>query len=276
MFCMIRKLGVAAAVVGAGLFALHASGLSSYTSTAWHKVRTNFKNQVPIEFEIERLRHEVSQLVPEMTKSFDQLAHEMVAVENLDSEIKLTKTNLKKQESNIKTMMKDVKSGANEFVYAGQTYSVGRVKNKLERDWASYQVVEAELKAKEQLLEAKQQSLDASRERLEQIKSQKQELEVAIEQLEAELRVVRLTQAKNKIHVDDSRLARCKEILSGIRDRMKVEKKRTEIEGTFANDYIPVDKKARPAAEVMKEIQARFPETAGKDESKAFAGDHNN
>jgi chromosome segregation ATPase len=271
MFCMIRKLGVAAAVVGAGLFALHASGLNSYTSTAWHKVRQNFKNQVPIEFEIERLRHEVSQLVPEMKKSFSQLAEEMVAVENLDNEIRVTKANMKKQEQTIKTMTKDIKSGAQELVYGGQTYTLARVKSKLERDWGSYQVAENELKAKEQLLDAKQQSLDASRERLDQIKTQKQELEVSIEQLEAELRIVRLTQARNKIHVDDSRLSHCKELLAQIRDRMSVEKKRTELEGRFANDYIPVEKKSRPTAEVLKEIQARFPETAGKDESKAFA-----
>jgi len=252
---------------------LHATGLSSYTSTAWSKVRHNFKSQVPIEFEIERLRHEVSQLMPEMRKSFSQLAEEMVAVENLDKEIRLAKANMQKQEQNIKTMAKDIKSGAQELVYGGQTYTLGRVKNKLERDWASYQVAETEIKTKEQLLDAKQRSLDASRERLDQIKGQKQELEVAIEQLEAELRIVRLTQARNKIHVDDSRLSRCKAVLAEIRDRLNVEKKRSELEVNFANDNIPIDKKARPTAEVMKEIQARFPDTAGKDESKALADD---
>lgn len=270
MFCMFKKVGVAAAVVGAGLFFLHSSGLSSYTATAWSKVRQSFKSQVPIEFEIERLRHEVSQLVPEMRKNFSAIAEEMVAVENLDKEIKLTKSNMKKQEQTIRTMMKDVKSGATVLVYGGEEYSLGRVKAKLERDWASYQVAETEVKSKEQLLDAKQRSLDASRERLEQIKGQKGELELEIAKLEAELKTVRLAQTRNKIHVDDSRLARCKTVLAEIRDRLNVERKLVDIEGNFANDYIPVEKKARSTSEVISEIQARFPDTAGKDD-KAFA-----
>jgi len=267
---MFRKIGIAAAVVGAGLFALHSSGLSSYTATAWSKVRQNFKKQVPIEFEIERLRHEVSQLVPEMRKNFSAIAEEMVAVENLENEIKLTKSNLKKQETNIRTMMTDVKSGAVEFVYGGQTYTLGRVKNKLERDWESYKVAEKEVKVKEQLLDAKKQSLDASRERLDQIKRQKQELEVAVEQLEAELRLVRLTQARNQIHVDDSRLSHCKAVLADIRDRLKVEKNKSDLEGRFSNDYIPVEKKGRPTTEVINEIQAHFGDKA-QNSDKAFA-----
>jgi peptidoglycan hydrolase CwlO-like protein len=265
---MFKKIGIAAVVVGAGLVLVHASGLSSYTATAWNNVRKNFKKQVPLEFEIERLRHEVSQLVPEMKKNFSAIAEEMVAVENLDNEIKLTKANLKKREQTIHTMMSDIKSGATRLIYNGQEYSLSRVKAKLERDWASYQVAEAEVKSKEKLLDAKQSALEASRERLDQIKTQKQELELEIAKLEAELKTVRLAQTKNKIYVDDSRLSRCKAVLAEIRDRLNVEKKTAEIEGTFANDYIPVEKKTRPTEEVMKEIQAHFG-TTNKNESKA-------
>lgn len=263
---MFKKIGIAAVVIGAGLVMLHSTGLSSYTATAFSKVRSTFKKQVPLEFEIERLRHEVTQLVPEMKKNFSSIAEEMVAVENLQNEIRLSEANLKKQSENIKTMRTDIQSGAREFIYGGMTFTVSRVKDKLERDWSSYKVGEVELKTKKQLLEAKEKSLDAARERLDSIRAQKQELELEVARLEAELKTVRLAQTKNKFHVDDSRLARCKATLADIRTRLNVEKKTSELENNFANDAIPVEKKTRNTSELINEINAHFNEKSeGKD-----------
>ena len=105
---MFKKFAIAAIVVGAGLGFLHATGLSSYTSTAVAKVRGGFKKAVPLEFEIERLRHEVSQLIPEMKKNFVNVAEEMVAVDNLNEEIKSSMATLQKQKSVLLAMTKDI------------------------------------------------------------------------------------------------------------------------------------------------------------------------
>lgn len=262
---MLKKMFLAGALVAIGLVTLHVTGLSSYSSTAFSKVRHSFKKAVPLEFEIERLRHEVAKLVPEMKKNFTSIAEEMVAVENLDKEIKTTTANLQKQKDMLVRMTKDIESGKTVLVYDNRTFNADRVKTKLARDWASYQACEAELKAKEQLLDAKQQALDVTRERLSTIKTQKQELEVDIAKLEAELKTVRLAQTRNKFHFDDSGLARCKKALADIQNRLNVEKKAYEIEGQFGNDNIPVDKKVQPTSDVIKEIKAHFGTSANED-----------
>lgn len=266
---MLKKFALTAALVAIGLGVVHATGLSSYTSTAAAKIRGGFKRAVPLEFEIERLRHEVSQLIPEMKKNFTCIAEEMVAVENLDKEIKITASNLQKQKDMLLTMTKDLESGKTMLVYGGREYPPDRIKAKLARDWASYQACTAELKAKEQLLDAKQEALDATRERLSTIKTQKQELEVEVARLEAELKTVRLAQTRNKFHFDDSRLARCKATLAEIKNRLNVEKKANDIEGQFANDNIPVDKKVLPTSELIHEIKAHFGNSAKDDKSLA-------
>jgi chromosome segregation ATPase len=255
---MFKKIALVAVLAVAGLFVLNLAGLGSYTSTAWKNIRNSCKRQVPLEFEIERVRNEVAQLVPDMKKNLSVIAEEMVAVENLKEEISVTKARLQDQERSLRTMTKDLESGAQRIVYDGREYSAARVSEKLARDFASYKRCDSEVKAKEQLLEAKERALDAAREQLASMRSQKQELEVQIAQLEAEVKTVRLAQTKSKFQLDDSRLARCKATLADIRNRLNVEKKTGELLGEFANDPMPVEKKGKSARELAKEINGYF------------------
>lgn len=256
MLC--KKLAVTAASVVAGLVLLQWSGLNSYTSTAWNKIKGHAKAGVPIEFEIERLRNEVAQLVPDMKKNFSVIAEEMVAVENLQKDISVTRANLDKNRQNLLTMKDDLKKGTASIVYDGRPYSSERVREKLERDLATFKVAESELRTKEQLLDAKERSLEAAREQLNSLKAQKQELEIQVAQLEAELKTIRLAECKNKVHFDDSQLSRCKAALAEIRDRLNVEKKKGELEATYTSDPIPVEKKAKSADELIKEVETHL------------------
>ncbi len=263
---MFKKIFLAAVLAVTGIFVVNKAGLSSYTATAWHNVRSCFKKQVPLEFEIDRLRYEVSQLVPDMRKHLNHIAEEMVAVQNLRDEITDTRVALKRQKDNIVTMSHDLDSGAVKVLYGDREYSASRIKEKLDRDFASYRRCEAELKSKEQLLEAKERSLDAAREQLSAIRSQKQELEVELARMEAELKAVRLAQTHTKFQFDDSALARCKATLADINNRLKVEKTQVELDGQFANDNtIPVEKKEKSTSELTKEIRAYFGEAKPTD-----------
>jgi chromosome segregation ATPase len=256
---MIKKLGITAVAVLGVLFLLNTTGLGSYASVAFNKIRGGLKRQVPLEFEIERIRNEIAQLVPDMKRNLSAVAEEMVAIENLKEEIQVTKANLDKEKAKILTMKEDLESGAQTISYGGRDYTANRIREKLTADFASFQRTEAEVKSKEQLLEAKERSLDAAREQLASIRTQKQELETQVAQLEADVKQVRLAQCRNKFHFDDSRLARVKAALADLRNRLKVEKTQEELVGQFANDNtIPVEKKAKSAKDLSKEINAYF------------------
>lgn len=258
---MCRKIAIGAAVVALGLGVLHVTGLSSYPATAWGKAKQTFKKNVPLEFEIERLQHQVQQLVPDMRKHLSGIAEEMAAIDTLREQITRTRANLDKQKANILAMKSDLEAGARTVSYNGRTYSSERIKDKLARDFASYQATEAEVKQREQLLEIRERSLDAAREKLTVMKSDKQKLEVEVAKLEAELKTIRLAQSRNKFHFDDSSLSQCKATLAEIRNRLKVEKTTAELEGEFANDSIPVEKKEQSAKDLTKEINGYFNES---------------
>ena len=256
---MCKKIGIAAVAVAVVLFLLNSTMLGSYTGTAWSKIHGSFKKQVPIEFEIERIKHEIAQLVPDMKKNLSSVAEEMVAIDNLKEDIRVTRERLATEKVSIMTMTEDLDKGATVVNYKGRDYSATRVREKLARDFASYQTCEGEVKNKEKLLDLKERGLDAAREQLASIRTQKQELETQVAGLEAELKAVRLAQTRNKFHFDDSRLAHCKAILADIRNRLKVEKTQEELQGEFANDpTIAVETKTKSTPELSKEIRAYF------------------
>src|SRR5262249_51112496 len=156
------------------------------------------------------------------------------------------------QKENILAMQKDLKNlkaGQATISYDGKPYSVGRVREKLARDFASYQRSEGQLKAREQMLDAREKSLDTAREQPATMKDEKQQLELKVAQLEAQVKTVRLAQTRNRFHFDDTHLARCKATLAEIENRLKVEERTSELHAQFATDAIPVEKKDKTAAE---------------------------
>lgn len=252
---MLKKLGIVALIVVAGFLVLRMTKVGSYAGTAWSKIRAGANNQVPVEFEIERIRHEVGQLVPDMKKHLNMIAQEMVAIDNLREEITVARANLEGQKLAVAQMAQDLKDPkAQRIEYRGQQYSRARVGEKLARDVASCKRCEAELKSKEQLLEAKERALEAAREQVAAIKDQKRELEVQIAKLEAEVQNVRLAQSKSKFQFDDSRLTEIKRSLADVQNRLKIESKTLELEGQFANDpTVHVEKQTRSVNDVVRE-----------------------
>jgi chromosome segregation ATPase len=265
---MFKKIAIASVIVVAGLVLLAKTSVGSYVHTGWRKLKAETKNQIPLEFEIERLKDEVSQLVPDMNKNFNEIAHEVVALDSLKDDIGRTRANLEMQKKNILVMRDDVqgKSDTQKVSYSGKLYPVEQVKTKLAKDWEAYKAGEESLKAKEQLLEAKETSLAAAREKINSMRAKKEQLEVQIAQMEAELKTLRVAETRGSFKIDDSRLSRIEESLKDIRTRIKVAAKAAEMEGEFKSDMIPVQEKVQ-ANDVLKDIENHF----GKTDSKEVA-----
>src|SRR5258708_39752031 len=106
---MFKNLAIASLAVLAGLMIWHKTSVGSYMNFAWKKAKATASNSVPLEWEIERLREEVANLVPDMKKQLSSIAEEKVAIERLGKEIDVAQVNLKDQKENIKTMRGELK-----------------------------------------------------------------------------------------------------------------------------------------------------------------------
>jgi hypothetical protein len=249
---MFKKIGIAALAVVAGMFILRSTHLGAYARTAWHKVRTSVKHEVPIEFQIDTIRQEVAQLMPDMRKNISLVARETIELQRLREQVNEVHAKLDNELDNVRVLRDRVQDGTATVSFNGRSYSAERAKDLLARKIAACETCRSELKAKEDLLEAREAGLEAEREKLAQMKSQKEQYEVQIAQMEAQLKTLRLTQARSSFQLDDSRLSRIKEMISEVRSAMQVQEKEAQLVGEFYNDIPPASQPAKTKGDVIQ------------------------
>lgn len=240
---MIRKMlligggAVLVSTVFAGRSAL------SYLRTSAGYVTDAVQEAVPIEFQIDRARGMVRDLVPEVRKNMHVIAKEEVEVQRLDEQIGETQTRLDKEKEQILRLKADLVSGKDGFKYGGRSYTAEEVRTDLANRFERYKTSEATLGSLKEIRNARQKSLVAARQKLEGMLASKRQLQVEVENLEARLQMVAAAQTTSKYQFDDSQLGRVKELVSNLRTRLDVAEKLVNAE-VYYHDEIPVEKVA--------------------------------
>src|SRR5262249_23581343 len=108
---------------------------------------------------------------------------------------------------------------------------VARLNRKLELATTTYTRRKAELKSKESLLSTKREALEAAHARIREMPTQKEQLKVTVGELEARLQLAKLNAIKghSTIDLDDSQVARCKQLANEISERLAVEEKEGQL-----------------------------------------------
>jgi len=255
MLCC-KKFAVTAVVL-AGLFSvLTLTKAGSYANLVWRKATSCVAQSVPIEVEIERLKQEAKQLMPDMTKHITQVANEMAAVEKMERELNVSRTNLAEQKNRLVQLANHIESGETQFIVNSKVFSRDQVAERMARDYESYKRTESELKFRDRELTIKKKTLESAREQLRAMKDKEQELKLAIAELEAELKAVRVAQTRSQFQIDDSRLSDIKQSLEELRTRVNAERHKAELEGEFADNASPTVKaEVKPVRDLAKEIK---------------------
>ncbi len=255
---MVKK-GLIGAALGAGaLFLVFGTHAPSYVRTAFHKVKRDVKQSVPMPFDIERARDEITGLEPAIHENIEKLARAEAKVEDLDKEIGAIRTNMDGEKKTLLTLRKSLDTG--EYRLAGHSriaYTEDEVKADLARRYDSLKNQKNILIAKETTLKAKQSEVMAFRQQLDTMISEKKRLSTKLDEIEARLRQIEAAQAANQFqHIDGSALSRVKETVSDLEGRLKVMARTAEIEGHYAETGVPVI--SDPSRDVVKEIDNEF------------------
>jgi chromosome segregation ATPase len=254
---MVKK-GMIGAALGAGaLFLVFGTHAPSYVRTAYHTVKRNAKEAVPLPFDIDRAREEIASLEPAIRDNIEKLARAEVEVEHLDREIKAIRTNMDTEKTALLTLRESLKTG--EYRLAGHSsvaYTEDEVKADLARRYDSYNNVKKILEAKESTCKAKQSEIVAFRKQLESMMAQKKALSTKLDGIEAKLAQIQATQTSNEFQLDGSALSRAKETVSDLEKRLEVMARKAEMEGRYAETGVPV--LVNPGRDVVKEIDAEF------------------
>jgi len=200
---MIKK-GLLGATLGAGaLYMAFGTSAPSYVRTAFHRVRDNAKNSVPVQFEIDRAREEIASLEPAIKDNIENLARATVEVEHLDREIVAIRGNLGTEKKVLTALRDSLNTG--DFKLAGNvTYTADEVKGELKQRFDHYKQVGELLKDKEETLKAKQKAVVAARQQLSQMAATKQVLLTKLAGIEARLKMIQTTPTRVTATVDSA------------------------------------------------------------------------
>jgi chromosome segregation ATPase len=229
--------GAVAAALGTFFFGRDAV---SYVGTSIGWVRDSVKNAVPIDFEIQRARRLIKNLVPDIRTNMELIAKEEVEIERLQKQVAENRTRLDRDRTDIMRLKTDLASDRKEFVYAGRHYKVDQVRCDLSNRFQRYKTNESTLASLEQMQTSREQSLAAARTKLDNMLSSKRQLEVDVEHLEARLKMVETAETTSCYQFNDSQLSRAKQLVSDLRVRLDVAERLVNSENQFQGE-IPVE-----------------------------------
>lgn len=256
---MLKKslyVAAAAALLLGLLFGRDAIGI---VSTSVSQLRQQVKDNVPVEFDIERARNMIKNIDPEIRKSMHLIAKEEVEVQRLAGRIEDLQEKLVKDEANILKMKGDLETGESYVYYAGQRFSNDQVKADLANRFERFKTNDETLVSLNKVMHARRTSLDAAREKLDAMVASKRQLEVEVENLEARQKMVEVAQTTANFTFDDSHLSRTKELISDIQTRLQVEETMLNNYGEYQdNAEIPVNVEKTESKDVTDEITEYF------------------
>jgi hypothetical protein len=241
---MIKKALVSTAIVTFLSLFFFGRSAASYVGTSLGWMRDVVKDSVPVQFEIERARGLLKNLVPEIRTNMHLIAKEEVEAGRLGKQLDETQQRLARDRGEIERLRADAASGKESFRYAGRGYSLEQVKTDLTNRFERYKTSEATLESLKQMRLARTRSVEAARVKLENMLAVKRQLEVETENLDARLRMIEAAEATSGYNFDDSQLSRAKELVTDLRTRLDVAERLVNTE-TQLHDQIPLEPAAR-------------------------------
>ncbi|MEN6407939.1 MAG: hypothetical protein ABFC77_15905 [Thermoguttaceae bacterium] len=238
---MIRKMLMAGGGVVLVTVVLVGRDAYSYLRTSAGYVTDAVQEAVPIEFQIDRARDMIDDLVPEVRKNMHLIAKEEVEVQQLDRQIAEGQLRLAREKKQLLQLKTDAASGRTSFEYAGRRYTLDEVRADLAARFERYKTAETTAASWREVRDARQKSLAAAQQKLESMLASKRQLQVDVENLEARLQTISAAKAGSGCQFDESRLGRVKQLVAGLRTRLDVAERLAGAEIT-CHAEIPLDK----------------------------------
>jgi peptidoglycan hydrolase CwlO-like protein len=231
----------------------------SYAHTAWSTTRDAVRQEVPLEFQVQRARSAVAQLEPAIHSTLKAIAEQQVDIEHLNKEIARRGDDMQQQKQAVLTLRTDLESGQPTFHYARLTFTADQVRRDLRLRFERFKTAEALLGRDQQILEAREKALAAREHTLDNMLNVKKDLEAEVEQLDARLQTVRAEQTVASPEIDESALSNAKRLIVEVNKQLDVQEKLLDAEGKFVG-LIPVESKVTTAdaSNLTAEIDSYF------------------
>jgi chromosome segregation ATPase len=215
-----------------------------------------FEDNVPISYRIKQARNMIKELTPEIEHNTRRVARQQVDVTRLEGQLADVNGTLEKSGGEVQRLKADLEQGGSIFVYAGKNYTETQVRDDLTRRFDRFKTQKGTADKLDQLLHARKVSLSAAREKVKAMQGAKEQLKVDVANLEARMQLVEVNEATKNIHIDDSQLARVREMVDTIETRISVAEQLVNSDPSSVVDEIQLD--SPESRDILDEVTAYF------------------
>lgn len=254
---MLQKLlWSTAGVTALGLF-VFGEDAWSYLTTSVSTVRQAVKQEVPLEFEVQRARELVTQVDGEIRRCLRVIAEDEVNVDDLRKQIATQTEEHARQKEHVLQLRSDLKENRETYTYRGRAYTRGEVQQDLADRFHRYQLVEDTIKSRREVLVSREKALGAARKKLEAMLDGKEQLQVQIENLDARLKTLQAAQSASDVAFDESQVSRTRQLIQELNKQVEVRQKLLQGNGDTTG-LIPLDAPELPNSEITQQIDTYF------------------
>ncbi len=248
--------------LGGLAFLLSNTHAMSYLSSSKKMIEKSVKDSIPIEFEIQRARDLLEELLPEMRANLKLVAAEQVEVAELETDISDEADSIASEKGKVQILRNTLKQAQASYRIGNLDYDREEVVEELARRFEHLRTAEQLLKGKRDLLRNRKRSLEAAVKKLEKTRVARVTLESQIESLEAQFRLLQAQSTESQFHLDETKLTQTQDIITDLKRRLEVSRRVMAQESKFV-EMIPIG--GVEETSVVQRIDDYF---EGKDSSK--------
>lgn len=256
---MIRRMVkyglLGALVLMVGTFAVFGSRAWSYARSTVHGWRTAMEDNVPVEYELERAREMLDEVIPEMHANIRMIAKEEVELEQLKKDIQRSREAMAEQEAKISRLSDLLETQKVRFVFGKNEYTREEVKRDLASKFERYKEARLVLAGKEKLVQQRKRSLQSAIEMLDKARSRKALLEQKVAALASKHRLIEAASVGSQLNVRNSKMAEAEKLLTDIQKRLAVSERVLAHEGRFVE---PIQLDTGTEEELLREVRTYF------------------
>src|SRR5580658_5036529 len=220
-----------AAAIGGMVFG---SDLISYVRSSAHSVSLAVKDDVPVEFQIRRVRDLLDDSVPEMQKNIRLMAEQEVDIASMKTDIAQCRQSLDDEKSRLQKLRDVLTSPLTSFTFGDLTYTRAQLTDELAQSFDEYKQAEAALEQKVQLLDTRQKALAEETVALERANTERAALQSQVDALEGRYHLVQATAGGTDLSIDSSKLSQAQQEISDLRRQLDVSEQVLATEAKFA------------------------------------------
>ena len=172
-----------------GAFFLFGTELTSMLQTSARSIQRSARESVPVEFELQRAKEKVNEILPDLQSQVRMIAEEEVAVAALTKEVQQDEKRLLAEEAKLADLRDEMRTTQVSFKINSRNLDRQQLAEHLKSRFDHFKQGQNSLHSKQRLLDKRKDGLNAALTMLDQMRTRQSELKLKVESLAAQHRL---------------------------------------------------------------------------------------